>query len=213
MAIVERPGLNLEDKSLNPLFNQRILDDIDLRRTGRALWRWRRTLISVALLCAVLGIALVQTLTPVFTATAQLAIGGEQLPILRLEQALLKGDANDTLTLATEVNIIRSRKIAEKTILKLGLETLPEFNPAPGLLSRLTTFPSDQHYVPLPWLSNPPAPTHDESETERKLNQVIDIVLDRLKVTNDGKSRIITISFWSTSPELATQIVNTVADF
>jgi succinoglycan biosynthesis transport protein ExoP len=213
MPIVERPGLNLEDKNLNPPFNQRVLDDIDLRRTGRALWRWRRTLISVALLCAVLGIVLVQTLTPVYTATAQLAIGEEQLPILKLEQALLKGDANDTLTLATEVNIIRSRKIAEKTILKLGLETLPEFNPAPGLLSRLTTFASEQHYVPLPWLSKPPAPMHEETETERRLNEVIDIVLDRLKVTNDGKSRIITISFWSTSPELATQIVNTVADF
>src|SRR5262249_53769406 len=116
----------------------------------------------------------------------------------------------DEQSIATEVGVISSRKIAQKTVLKLGLDTMPEFNSRPpgGLLERAVNF------LPLPWLrSLLPQPAADDDNANRKLNKVIDTMLERLRVTNDGKSRIIKISFQSMSPQLAATVVNTVADF
>ncbi|MBV9522175.1 MAG: polysaccharide biosynthesis tyrosine autokinase, partial [Alphaproteobacteria bacterium] len=194
-------------------FHQRVIDQIDLRHTGRTLWRWRMLIATVAIISGIIGVAVVQSLRPVYTATTQIAIGDQQPSLIKLEQIVsdLKGD-NETI--ATEVGIIRSRKIAQKTVLKLGLDTMPEFNPPPSLMQRAANYLRTQRMVPLPWLDKiSTEPEADDVGVDRNLNFVIDAVLDRLKVSNDGKSRIITISFQSSSPQLAAQVVNAIADF
>lgn len=199
---------------LDAALYQRWIDEIDLRRTWRTLWRWRGLIAAVTAFAAVLSIVVVESLTPVYTATTQIAIAPPQIPLFKADQQMVADLRGDSETVSTEVSIVRSRKIAQKTVLKLGLDSVPEFNPRPGLRQRVGAFIRDQNYIPLKSLDRF-FPTQDDPEVgvDQKLNGVVDAVLDRLKVSNDGKSRVLTLSFPSTSPELAARIVNTIADF
>src|SRR5260221_12298572 len=118
--------------------------------------------------------------------------------------------------IATEIGIIRSRKLAEKTVAKLNLDNDPEFNPAlrsPGLLANLL---NSQHLIPqswLEWFSRSSDANDAENTVEaRNMAKIIDNFEDKLKVGSDGKARIITVSFQSVNPITAAQVANTLAD-
>src|SRR6185437_3911102 len=153
-------------------------------------------------------------LTPQYTASAQVLVGLQQVKVGTIQDVLsdLKGD-NEMIS--TEIGIIRSRKLAEKTVNKLNLDNNPEFNPAlrsPGFFANLL---SSQHLIPQSWLAK--FSHSDDSDAgarddTRNMTKIIDNFGDKLKVANDGKSRIITISFQSEDPILAAQIANTLAD-
>ena len=222
MSVAEHPGFSAERMRVEARrrgaqpstapdetpIHQRVIEQIDLHHMTRTLWRWRVLISGVAVVSAGIAVAVVQSLTPIYTANAEIAIEEQKPSLLKIEQVLADLKPDDQ-TIATEVGVISSRKIAQKTVLKLGLDTMPEFNSRPpGLLERAVNF------LPLPWLrSLLPQPAADDDNANRKLNKVIDTMLERLRVTNDGKSRIIKISFQSMSPQLAATVVNTVADF
>src|SRR6266849_6647489 len=86
-----------------------------------------------------LAIFFIYRLTPQYTGSAQVLVGLQQVKLGTIQDVLsdLKGD-NEMI--ATEIGIIRSRKLAEKTVTKLNLDNDPEFNPAlqsPGLFANL----------------------------------------------------------------------------
>ncbi len=194
-------------------FHHRLMEDIDLRHLGRTLWRWRSLIIGIVVISVIISVAVVQSLTPVYTATTDIAIGPQQSPLLKLEQVVANING-DNETIATELSIIRSRKLAQRTILKLGLDSQPEYTPAPSLLQRALGAMRDQGFNLPPWLDQAIAPqSSDDANVDRRLNGVIDAFQRQLKVTTDGKSRVITVSFQSTSAPLAAAVVNTLADF
>src|SRR6185312_6998325 len=189
------------------------LESIDVRNMWRAVWRWRMLVLWTTLALTALAIFVIYRLTPQYTASAQVLVGLQQVKVGTIQDVLsdLKGD-NEMIS--TEIGIIRSRKLAEKTVNKLNLDNNPEFNPAlraPGFFANLL---SSQHLIPQSWLakfsrSDDSDATRDDS---RNMTKIIDNFGDKLKVSSDGKSRIITISFQSEDPILAAQIANTLAD-
>lgn len=218
MSIIERPEAELGPRTpRSPLgarsersITSRVrIEDIDLRKMGQTILRWRVLVLSVVVACAIIGFAIVRSLTPIYTASTEVAVGPRETKVANLVEVLsdLKGDA---VTIATEIGVIHSRNIAQKTVFQLGLQTHPDFAaPSLGLRQRawnaiVAPFVSPESQL----LFKAPA----ESDQER-LTRTIDIFLDRLKVSNDGKSRIITIAFQSRDPKLAAQVANTVADF
>ncbi|HJT08513.1 MAG TPA: polysaccharide biosynthesis tyrosine autokinase [Stellaceae bacterium] len=190
------------------------LESIDLRNMWRAVWRWRMLVLWTTLALTALAIVVIYRLTPQYTASAQVLVGLQQVKVGTIQDVLsdLKGD-NEMIS--TEIGIIRSRKLAEKTVNKLNLDNNPEFNPAlrsPGFFANLL---SSQHLIPQSWLAK--FSHSDDSDAgarddTRNMTKIIDNFGDKLKVANDGKSRIITISFQSEDPILAAQIANTLAD-
>src|SRR5260221_14162098 len=131
------------------------LESIDLRNMWRAVWRWRTLVLWTTVALTVLAIFVIYRLTPQYTGSAQVLVGLQQVKLGTIQDVLsdLKGD-NEMI--ATEIGIIRSRKLAEKTVTKLNLDNDPEFNPAlrsPGLLANLL---NSQHLIPqscLAWFS------------------------------------------------------------
>ena len=99
----------------------------------------------------------------------------------------------------TEVNLIRSREIAEGVVARLGLAKDPNFAEHSSLLSRalaLTTF----------WHTRP-------SFSNSSVNSLIAArLLENLDVTNDANSLLIRISYTSTSPEQSARIANAFAE-
>ncbi len=191
------------------------LDSIDLRHMWRAVWRWRTLVLWTTVALTALAIFVIYRLTPQYTGSAQVLVGLQQVKLGTIQDVLsdLKGD-NEMI--ATEIGIIRSRKLAEKTVTKLNLDNDPEFNPAlqsPGLFANLL---NSQHLIPqswLAWFSGSSDPNRaDNPDENRGTAKIIDIFEDKLKVTSDGRSRIITVSFQSENPITAAQIANTLAD-
>lgn len=189
------------------------LDSIDLRNMWRSVWRWRTLVLWTTIALTALAIFVIYRLTPQYTGSAQVLVGIQQVKLGTLQDLLsdLKGD-NEMI--ATEIGIIRSRKLAEKTVTKLNLDNDPEFNSAlqpPGLFASLL---SSQHLIPQSWLGwfNDRSDKPVDNTADRSMPRIIDAFEDKLKVTNDGRSRIITISFQSENPITAAQIANTLAD-
>lgn len=190
------------------------LESIDLRSMWRAIWRWRMLVLWTTLALTALAIFVIYRLTPQYTGSAQVLVGLQQVKIGTIQDVLsdLKGD-NEMIS--TEIGIIRSRKLAEKTVTKLNLDNNPEFNPAlrsPGLFANLL---NSQHLIPQSWLARLSGPAEndaDSSDDARNMAKIVDNFEDKLKVSNDGKSRIITVSFQSENPITAAQVANTLAD-
>ena len=76
-----------------------------------------------------LSVAVIERLTPLYTASGQVLVGVEQVTVSKV-QDLAAGLDTQTERVATEIGIIRARNMAEQIINQLGLENDPEFNPA-----------------------------------------------------------------------------------
>jgi polysaccharide biosynthesis transport protein len=183
------------------------LENIDLRNMWRSVWRWRNLVLWTTIGLTALAIFAIYHLTPQYTGSAQVLVGIQQVKLGTVQDLLsdLKGD-NEMI--ATEIGVVRSRKLAEKTVNKLNLDNDPEFNPAlqsPGLFESIL---NSYHLIPQAWFSTPA----ETSADDRSMARIIDTFEDKLKVSNDGKSRIISIAFQSKNPITAARVANTLAD-
>jgi capsular exopolysaccharide synthesis family protein len=196
------------------------LSDIDLSGLGRTVWRWRAMVIWTTLALTALSVVIVQHLTPLYTATGQVLVGVEQVKVNNVQDAANGVDtqaervATQAERVATEIGVIRARDMAQRVIDKLGLDNEPEFNPALRSPNPIEGWLERQSIIPQGWLIKigaveDPATAPDATATMAK---TVDNVMAKLKVTNDGQSRIINISFESQDPSTAAQVVNTLAD-
>jgi succinoglycan biosynthesis transport protein ExoP len=190
------------------------LESIDLKNMWRTVWRWRGVVLWTTVLLTALSVFVVYRLTPQYTATSQVLVGIQQVKIGSLQDLLsdLK-DNNTDQPMATEIGVIRSRKLAERTVTKLNLDNDPEFNPAlrpPGLMARLL---AAQHLIPQSWTAYLTGSDEtQESGDGRDMTKIVENFEDKLKVSSDGRSRIINISFQSVNPITAAQVANALAD-
>ena len=189
------------------------LSDIDLRGLGRTIWRWRAMVIWTTLALTAMSVVIIQHLTPLYTASGQVLVGVEQVKVAKIED-LAQGTDTQSERVATEIGVIRARDMAVRVISKLGLENDPEFNTALRSPTVIQGWLESQSIIPQNWLvaigaipdlSKPIDPGATASKT-------VDNFMEKLKVTNDGQSRIINISFESRNPDTAAQVVNALAD-
>ncbi|MDE2302789.1 MAG: polysaccharide biosynthesis tyrosine autokinase [Sphingomonadales bacterium] len=166
---------------------------LDLRYLA-ALLRSNLALI-VAILAAALGVAVAATLltTPRFTATATIQINDSSSRVLGDKDGE-PADAADNFGydtdrfLQTEVDILRSRGLAIRVAQKLGLAGSARF------------FAAQQ--VDLPAAGTAPLALR---------NAVVGMLLGHLNVTLPRDSRIVTIQYDSTDPEISADITNAYA--
>jgi polysaccharide biosynthesis transport protein len=195
---------------------QATLDSIDLRTMWRSIWRWRMLVLWTTVALTALAVFIVYRLTPQYTGTAQVLIGIQQVKVGKIEDLLsdLKNGGNGGGTdeeIATEMGVIRSRGLAEKTIDKLHLDNDPEFNPAlqpPSLVSRLL---AAQPIIPQSWVAAL-SPASAPAQPGADMTKIVENFEKKLSVSNDGKSRIISIGFESVNPITASEVANTLAD-
>jgi uncharacterized protein involved in exopolysaccharide biosynthesis len=83
---------------------------------------------SIAFFLA-LGATFIFSIVPQYTASAYVEINPRQAQILNFKD-LMTGTTTDSTTIGTEIEILRSRNLAERAVQKLNLHSLPEFNDA-----------------------------------------------------------------------------------
>jgi polysaccharide biosynthesis transport protein len=191
----------------------------DFAELLRVFWRRKNLLVGIVALLMVLAIAGLFAVTPLYTAQTDLIIESREQKVADL-QAVLGDILPDKEGLLSEIEVIRSRTIAEKVIDQLRLAQDPEFNeelepkgPIGMLLedSRdgLSRFlPADMFAA---FFGSQPGLTADERRA-RERDKIVDTFLEQLAVSVKGQSRVIVVYFTSESPEKAARIANAVSD-
>lgn len=177
------------------------IDDVelDMRALMRALGRSLPILIPIFLIFAGGLYAGLNFVTPRYTAETKVLIEKGESSITQsggdTEESRVLLDAEGV---ASQVQLIDSRDLAQTVVAKLQLDQLPEFYATPaadffrGLLARVGLA----------------KPASDSTRQERVLQRFA----EKLEVYSVDKTRVINISFSSSDPVLAAKVANAVAE-
>lgn len=172
---------------------------IDLQGIVRFL---RRRAVPVAAFAAFAGLAgLVYCLfaTPQYTAAARVLVDNSSIKALR-DQAPTS-DTPASVTLDSQVEIIKSERVLMRAVKQLNLASEPEFQKPQGLLTRLKGLVGS-----IIGSEEPARPEPFEDEL------LVDWLRNDLDVRRVGFTNVIEIKFTSPNPEKAARVANAVAD-
>ena len=175
--------------------------ELDVRALGRALWRRKRAIILPTLIVAVLTAVVVEVITPKYKSSATILFEGRENIFLRpdVEKSTVDRGPADLEALTSQVQLVMSRDLALDVIKKLKLNELPEFDP---LLRGIS--PWKYALILMGVVRNPMRMTPEE--------RVLDAYYERLTAFPLDRSRVITIEFISSDPQLAARVTNAIAD-
>jgi exopolysaccharide transport family protein len=165
-----------------------------LREYLRVLIKRKWTVLGC--LFIIFGVVLIASLkmTPIYEATGRIAINKPDTNLVNFKDSPNGGaDYTDPTDLDTEVSILQSDLLALQVIKNLNLDKMPEFGgkPSTGPEANL-------------------APDPLQADTART-GALIGAFKGGLRVSLKPNTRIVQISYVSTSPQLAALIVNTLA--
>lgn len=189
--------------------------DFDLLAIVRTLRKRAGVIIGITVVLTALIAAGVSQLTPLYTSESLVMLDSQKMQVVDVE-AVMSGLSADSATVDSEVEILRSRKLAHRVVDQLNLMEDPEFNSALREPSPLR-FVSPSYLIGLAVEAISPAAGEGEevSETaaaERQKEAVVDAVIARTEVARRGATFIIGIAFTSESAEKAAAISNALAD-
>ncbi|VUX46850.1 conserved hypothetical protein [Candidatus Defluviicoccus seviourii] len=192
----------------------------DLGDFLRLLNRRRPLILGFVAASLLIAYLVLQWMTPIYTGTAELFLEKTQTNITDIK-AVLTEAVDDPTGLSSEIEVLRSRGLADKVVDKLRLTEDPEFNkallaPSPIERARQRVAALASAYVSedfLVWIGliQPDQLTPEEEQLAQQ-EKTVNAFLKRLSVFPKGESRVINVSFDSESPTKAAQIANAVAD-
>lgn len=152
--------------------------------------------------------------TPTYTATSSLVLNVGEQQVVDIE-SVVSGMSSDAAAVGTEVEVLRSRLLAEAVVRDLNLERVPELNSRLREPSGFARFRSSiasifSGFVPeqVEAANAAPAPVSLEQERER----VASAVMRRRSVERVAGTYVINIAFTAQSRELARDVANAYAD-
>jgi uncharacterized protein involved in exopolysaccharide biosynthesis len=172
--------------------------ELDVRALSGALWRraWLLVLVAAIIGAATyIGLGFVE---PLYTADTKILIEERESPITRPRDQAAPASEFDESAIQSQVEVLKSREIADAVIDRLDLVNRPDFDPAarPSL--------ADSLFVMLGWRSHPAEATIRQ--------RVMDSYFDRLSVYPLANSRVIGLEFEAPDPQLAADVANGIAE-
>lgn len=186
----------------------------------RVLRRRKWPLILCLIAFPIAALVALQQLTPRYTSTATVIFEAQQFSISEL-QSILREDTTTDTVVNSQIAIIGSLAAADRMAQQLNLADTSEFNPfrrgvdlptrllnqargwAAGIVAPLN--------APLADIIAPEVPEAPTPAVVR--NTVAQTVQDRIAVDVVARSRVLTVSFTSQNPEVATKGANLLAEF
>ncbi|UCV13954.1 GumC family protein [Quatrionicoccus australiensis] len=178
-------------------------DKLDIVEYWRSITKRKVPIIAFALAVALLAAVVVFVMTPVYRSTVTVLIEANKSKVVTIED-VYSGITQNREYFQTQVEIIKSREVAIKSIIKAKLWENEEFDPRPKADSWVSSLLVNVGFA------------DDQSKKEWT-----DIALAEAVYGNFSKkltiepirlSQLAKISFESNSPELSTRIANTVAE-
>ena len=175
-AMVLRPEFLYEPETSSDL--------IDLRKIWAAIWRHRLTVMAIIAVTLAIGVLALFLVHPVYRATSSVEIEDQAVKVLGTEDMQPSPNGDTDRLLQTQIDILKSRSLAERVADGLNLAANDRFLEAQGI-------------KPKPSI---------------RREQVIQALRDNLNVSLPRDSRVVPIEFDSGSPALAATIANSYAD-
>ena len=183
--------------------------EIDLMLLFRTLWRGKIWIILATIIAILIGGYYAYSIaTPLYTTRAVVMLENRQEQVVDIE-SVMTGLSGDQATVNTEVEVIRSRGLLEKLVLKLDLLNDPEFNtelqPEPIIsATKIINFSKG--------LLGLPAKEKKQLSERDILDATIDELLKKLSVSNIRQSYVFNIVATSEDPKKAALIANTLGE-
>ncbi|MGE0722734.1 MAG: GumC family protein [Alphaproteobacteria bacterium] len=189
----------------------------------------RRIVLILGIVVLVTGaVALgVNQIVPLYQAEAQVVVEGNRERLVKID-SVVQGINPDYFTNETEAAIISSTEMAERVVRHLDLSKHPQFNPelAPPsrgavaeLRSAAWSWITGTVLVPLGLAAAPEAeeprpvlPAAPEERERELVRYAVPTLLGGLRVVPSERSRVISIRFSSTDPQIAALAANGFAD-
>ncbi|MEK9279645.1 MULTISPECIES: Wzz/FepE/Etk N-terminal domain-containing protein [unclassified Bradyrhizobium] len=167
------------------------------------LWRRKVAIVGAALLGATLAVTVGKSLTPRYTATAQLYVDPRELQLVDRELTPRAQDVSGmSMVVESQARLITSNSVLLKVIQQANLDKDPEFGGGDGktLMSSLLGLVGLQARAP--------------SAGEQKEVQLaaLDALNKHITIRKTEKSFIVDIEVWSTDPAKAAMLANTLTN-
>ncbi len=189
-----------------------IAQEIDLEETLRILWR-RRTVIAATVALATLSTLAYVLIVPArYTSELQILFESKVGPVFDLKAAVAD-QPQDEASILSELEVIRSRGLADRVIERLSLDRNPEFNEelqGPGLLARFAAIVGLDQLPGLDFVTD--KPDSDKARAHFSRQRMIDAFLARLNARQVPRSRAVAIRFTAADPEVAAEALNALAE-
>ena len=183
--------------------------NIDLRRMWAVFRRHLRLFVGIVLVVFVGAVILTMRATPMYTATANVMLDVRKSQVMDSE-AVLSGLPADAGVVDTEVEVLKSRHLAERVVEYAKLEQDPEFN---GALQKPKGLGAVIGGVKGLFSGGDRARGRQSAVAQQKAHEaVVDNVLARLGVKRAGLTFVINVSFTSEDPAKAARIANAFAN-
>ncbi|MGE5538421.1 MAG: GumC family protein [Gemmatimonas sp.] len=181
----------------------------DLSEFTNVLRRRRSIIAACTVLGTIVSAAVIFQITPRYTAESSVVLDQRKTQVVDV-QAVLSGLPFDAGVVRSEVETIKSPKMAERVVDKLNLTAIAEFNAGLRRPSLFQRFVSTVRSI---FPASMPAATQDVPlDPQRTAVAAAARALgSRIEVSNDGRSYVLKIRVSSESPKLAADIANAYA--
>jgi uncharacterized protein involved in exopolysaccharide biosynthesis/Mrp family chromosome partitioning ATPase len=172
----------------------------DLLALFRLLWRRKTTIIAAALGCAIAAVVIGKSLSPKFTATAQLYVDPRELQLVDRELTPRAQDVSGlSMVVESQARLITSNSVLFKVIQDTGLDKDPEFGgESEGMLtSLLGLFGVELRFTAAPKVDHTIA---------------LDALVRHITIRKTERSFVVDVEVWSYDPAKAAMLANAIAN-
>lgn len=157
----------------------------------RVLYRRKGILLVFAIVGALGGVLFTLSQSPVYQAKTSIEIQDVNQEFLNVKSAnpVEDSSANALSDIQTQIQILQSASLLERTLDKLHITSVAVLNP-------------ETVKIPI-W--------HPVSAVSGSRNQLMELAEKELKVSEAAQTRIIEVTFQSTDPKVASEVANTIA--
>ena len=194
--------------------NQPNNTEVSLSTIVNVIWLRRKLLLSVTSFIFLLAVLYIYQLVPRYTATTQLLVGIKSAKVVDIQE-VLSGNMNGDSAVIGEMEVLKSRELAQKVLKHLHLEQYEEFNPKlkkPGFFDEY----GPKNWIPEYWkdaiFSNKIDIRSDEEKEQEHLTNLTDTFLSKITVSQIKRSQVINIAIESQNPKLSASIANELTD-
>jgi capsular exopolysaccharide synthesis family protein len=175
-------------------------DDFELGRYWDVIHRHYRLIFTIFLLAELVTLAVVLIRTPIYTAVSTIMVERQAPPVLASAPTSDQPEAAGIDTFySTQYEILKSRTIAARVILALGLENNRYLAVRPGVVRSFLNY--------LTSLISPARPIHP-NDALGVPSRIIDAYLEDLTIRPQYATRLVKIAFTSPDPTLSARVAN-----
>ncbi|MEP6390087.1 MAG: polysaccharide biosynthesis tyrosine autokinase [Halioglobus sp.] len=204
--------MNLSEHQANSVPQSMDDDFIDLGRLLRAVLRHKWGILGFAFAVTLVSGLYVYSMEPVYSASASIVLESQQANVVNVEE-IYTYDTYDYNYSQTQYEILKSLSLAERVVRRLQLHKHPHFADEEGDEPEEPSWYAIDLKALLPAREQePPVQYTQEERDEMAIRGLTGAVAGGLQISPVEYSYVVYLSYESTNPRLAAQIVNVIAE-